>query len=466
MRIRLLVVFGLVVLIAGVAWYAFGRPDVARLPLDAVSGAKPEISEARVQTIPTVKVADVVGWQGDAKPVAAAGMTVTAFAGGLDHPRWIYELPNGDVLVAETNSPPRPSRGITDVVMGFMMRKAGAGVPSANRITLLRDADGDGTVDTRSVLLTGLNSPFGMAVIGNKLFVGNHDALVAYPFSVGQTKITATPETIVKLPGGGNHWAKNIVASPDGKLIYVGVGSSSNIAEYGIEAEDHRAAVLEVSPAARTMRIFASGLRNPVGMAWEPRSRALWTVVNERDMLGSDLAPDYMARVEFGGFYGWPYSYWGGYEDSRVDPRPDLLQYTKRPDYALGPHTASLGLAFGSVGPFVGGMFVGQHGSWNRVPVSGYKVVFVPFGANGYPSGPMRDVLSGFLTRDGKAQGRPVGVIVDRKGDLLVADDVGNRIWRVSAGGAKTAHTLAASTNRRSGSLAARTVATGNRATP
>jgi glucose/arabinose dehydrogenase len=433
MRVKLLIVLGILVLIAGGLWFAFGGTDVARLSVEAVSGAKPKITDPREQTIPTVKVADAIGWQGDAKPVAADGLSVNLFADKLDHPRWLYELPNGDVLVAETNSPPRDGGSVTGFVMGRMMAKAGAGGPSANRITLLRDTNGDGVADQRSALLTGLSSPFGMALVGDRLFVGNHDALVAYPFVVGQTSVTAKPELIVKLPGGGNHWAKNIIASPDGRLIYIGVGSSSNIAENGLAAEDHRANILEVSVAAKTMRIFASGLRNPVGMAWEPVSKGLWTVVNERDLLGSDLAPDYMTRVEFGAFYGWPYSYWGGYEDKRVEARPDLLQYTKRPDYALGPHTASLGLAFGSLGGFANGMFVGQHGSWNRVPVSGYKVVFVPFGANGYPKGPMRDVLTGFLTKDGKAQGRPVGVVVDKAGALLVADDVGNRVWRVSA---------------------------------
>ena len=433
MRIKLLVIFGIVALIAGSLWYSFGRADVAKLSVDAVTGAKPKITDPRVQTLPTIKVAKAVGWQGAAKPTAAAGLVVNEFAGKLDHPRWLYALPNGDILVAETNSPPRPTGGITDIVMGWLMKKAGAGVPSANRITLLRDANGDGIAEARSTLLSGLNSPFGMALVGDRLFIDNHDALVAYPYTAGQTKITASPELIVKLPGGGNHWAKNVVASADGTLLYVSVGSASNIGEKGAEVEDHRANVLEVSVAAKTMRIYAAGLRNPVGMAWEPNSKTLWTVVNERDMLGSDLAPDYLTRVEFGAFYGWPYSYWGGYEDPRVDPRPDLLQYTKRPDYALGPHTASLGLAFGSLGRFANGMFVGQHGSWNRVPVSGYKVAFVPFDGKGNPNGPLRDVLTGFLTNDGKAQGRPVGVIVDNAGQLLVADDVGNRIWRVSA---------------------------------
>ena len=429
---KLLLALAILIVALAIAVFALSRPDVARLPVDAVTGAKPRISDARIQNVPTIGVASVVGWQGNATPVAAPGLAVNAFATGLDHPRWLYQLPNGDVLVAETNSPPRATRGFTDVVMKWLLARAGAGGTSANRITLLRDTNGDGVADVRSVFLTGLSSPFGMALVGDRLYVGNHDALVAYPYRTGDTRITAAPETIIALPGGGNHWAKDIVASPDGKLIYVGVGSTSNIAENGLDAEDKRAAIWEVSPAAKTMRIYASGLRNPVGMAWEPVSGALWTVVNERDMLGSDLPPDYMTRVEFGGFYGWPYSYWGGYEDKRVDPRPDLLQYTRRPDYALGPHTASLGLAFGSLGPFAKGAFVGQHGSWNRAPPSGYKVVFIPFGATGFPNGPMHDVLTGFLDANGKAQGRPVGVIVDRSGSLLVADDVGNRIWRVT----------------------------------
>jgi glucose/arabinose dehydrogenase len=433
LRVKILVALGLLALVGGGLWYLFGRADVARLSVDAVSGAKPKITDAREQKIPTIKIAEVVGWQSGAKPVAAAGLSVAEFADKLDHPRWLYQLPNGDVLVAESNKPPTAPEGITDVVMGWLMTRAGAGVPSANRITLLRDTDADGRADVRSVFLKGLNSPFGMVLVGDRLFIGNHDAVWEFPYATGQTAITAKPIELVKLPGGGNHWAKNIVASEDGKLLYVGVGSASNIGERGMDAEDRRANILEVSIEAKTMRIYASGLRNPVGMAWEPTSKALWTVVNERDMLGSDLAPDYMTRVEFGGFYGWPYTYWGGYEDPRVEPRPDLLQYTKRPDYALGPHTASLGLAFGSLGGFANGMFVGQHGSWNRVPVSGYKIVFVPFGANGYPNGPMRDVLTGFLDADGNARGRPVGVIADQSGALLVADDVGNRIWRVSA---------------------------------
>lgn len=418
----------------GGLYFYLSRGDTARLSVEAVSGQRPNITPPRVERFPTVEIAPVKGWAAGETPTAAAGLAVKEFADALDHPRWVYELPNGDVLVAETNSPPRRKESIADHVMGFLMKRAGAGVPSANRITLLRDADGDGVAERRSVLLTGLDSPFGMARVGGKLYVANHDELVAYPYALGQTRITAKPEKIVPLPGGGNHWTKNIVPSPDGRLMYVAVGSSSNIGERGMEREDHRANILEVALGPKTMRIFAAGLRNPVGMAWEPTRQQLWTVVNERDMLGGDLAPDYMAAVSLGDFYGWPYSYWGGYEDRRVEERrEDLLEYTRRPDYALGPHTASLGLAFGSLGSFEKGAFVGQHGSWNRKPPSGYKVAFVPFGANGLPNGPMRDVLTGFLDSDGKARGRPVGVIADRRGGLLVVDDVANRIWRVSA---------------------------------
>ncbi len=430
---RLLILLAIVVVALAVAWFALTRPDVARLAPEAVSGAKPNLTEPRIQSIPTVKVAKVVGWRDGAMPVPAAGLAVGAFATGLDHPRWLYELPNGDVLVAETNSPPRKKDGIADYVMAWLMSKAGAGVPSADRITLLRDTDGDGRADVKTAFITGVASPFGMALVGGRLYVGAHDALLSYPYATGATAITAKPEKIVALPGGGNHWAKNVVASPDGKFLYIGVGSATNIGDKGMALEDKRAAIWEVPVGQKSMRIYASGLRNPVGMAWNPVSGALWTVVNERDMLGSDLAPDYLTLVDFGAFYGWPYTYWGGFVDKRVEERPDLQQYTRRPDYALGPHTASLGLAFGSLGGFQNGAFIGQHGSWNRVPVSGYKVAFVPFGATGFPSGPLRDVLTGFLDKQGDAQGRPVGVIARKRGGLLVADDVGNVVWRVTA---------------------------------
>ena len=436
---HILIVSGLLAL-GFIGWliWAF-QPDQAKLSVAQVTGAKPVIGEARPQMFPTIKVAKAVGWPEGAMPTPAAGLKVQAFAAGLDHPRWLYRLANGDVLVAETNSPPREVGGVTGLVMGYLLKRGGAAVPSANRITLLRDADGDGVAELKTPLITGLNSPLGMAVVGNMLYIANTDALVRVPFTVGQTRITAKPELVVRYPGGGNHWARGLIANADGSRLFVSVGSSSNIAEDGLERETNRACILEVDPAAKTFRIYGAGLRNPQGMALEPGTGRLWTVVNERDMLGSDLAPDYLTSVGVGDFYGWPYSYWGGYVDERVEPaRPDLLEYTRRPDYALGPHTASLGLAFAAdarLGPqYARGAFIGQHGSWNRAPVSGYKVIYVPFADNGFPVRGAKpvDILTGFLDANGQARGRPVGVITDRSGALLVADDVGNRIWRVA----------------------------------
>ncbi|WP_203310348.1 PQQ-dependent sugar dehydrogenase [Sphingomonas beigongshangi] len=430
----------LIVLLVGIAAVVYlAWPDTARVPFDEVTGKRPKITDPRDQTIPTFKVADAVGWRDGRTPVAAAGLKVQPFAAGLDHPRWLYQLPNGDILVAEANSPPRDVGGIQGMVMGWLMGKAGAGVPSADRITLLRDANGDGVAEERHVFLTGLHSPTGMVLFEGQLYVANTDSIVRVPYRDGATQIAAKPELVVKLNGGGNHWARTLIAAPDGRTLFVGVGSSSNIAENGMAAEKFRANILQVWPKEKTFRIYASGLRNPQGMAINPANNQLWTVVNERDMLGSDLAPDYLTQVEFGDQFGWPWYYWGGYPDRRVEPaNPDLQQYSKRPDYALGPHVAALGLAFSNgmkLGDrFANGAFVGEHGSWNRKPVSGYKVVFVPFGARGFPAEGAKpvDVLTGFLDADGKAQGRPVGVIGDRTGSLLVADDVGNTIWRVS----------------------------------
>jgi glucose/arabinose dehydrogenase len=426
----------LVIVIGVVIWLAW--PDSAKVPLAQVTGQRPDITAPRIQTIPTVEVADAVGWPAGAKPIPAPGLQVAAFAEGLDHPRWLYRLPNGDVLVAETNSPPRSGGGIQGWVMRHLFGRVGAGVPSANRITLLRDADGDGVAEERHVFMAGLNSPFGMALMDGQLYIANTDALVRVPYTPGATSITARPETIVKLNPGGNHWARNVIAAADGKSLYVSVGSSSNIAENGMAAEKYRANILQVW-SDRNWRIYAAGLRNPNGMALNPVTKNLWTVVNERDLLGSDLAPDYLTQVEFGDHFGWPWYYWGGYPDSRVEPKnPALQEYSKRPDYALGPHVAALGLAFSDDvrlgGRFGSGAFVGEHGSWNRKPVSGYKVAYVPFGANGYPAPGAKpvDLLTGFLDKDGKAMGRPVGVIGDRTGALLVADDVGNKVWRVA----------------------------------
>jgi glucose/arabinose dehydrogenase len=417
-----------------------GCGDMARLPESAGTGAQPTLPEPERSLFPTVHVATAIGWPDGSTPQAAPGLAVNAFASGLEHPRWLYVLPNGDVLVAETNAPPRPEdgKGIKAKVRGLIMRRAGATAPSANRITLLRDADGDGRAETRHVLLQGLNSPFGMALVDGQLFVANTDAVLKFAYRDGATRIDGAPVQLVALPGGplNHHWTKNLIASRDGRKLYATVGSNSNVAENGLEKETDRAAIFEIDIASGQMRRFASGLRNPNGMAWEPRSGALWTVVNERDELGSDLVPDYLTSVRDGGFYGWPYSYYGTHVDTRVQPpQPALVATALVPDFALGPHTASLGLAFyeASLLPakFHGGAFVGQHGSWNRKPFSGYRVLFVPF-ANGKPAGSSEPVLTGFIDAQGKARGRPVGVVVDRAGALLVADDVGNVIWRVT----------------------------------
>ena len=418
-----------------------GCGEVATLPVSAGMGPAPTLPPPNPTLIPTIKVAPAKGWASGTMPQAAPGTRVSAFATGLDHPRWLYVLPNGDVLVAETNAPPKPddNRGIRGWVMGKQKAKAGAGVPSANRITLLRDAQGTGVAGTHSVLIEGLNSPFGMTLVGHDLYVADSDAVLRFPYADGDTHITAPGAKVADLPAGriNHHWTKNLIANADGSKLYVTVGSNSNVAENGIEAETERAAIWEVDTKSGAHRVFASGLRNPNGLVWEPATGALWTVVNERDEIGSDLVPDYLTSVRDGGFYGWPYCYYGSHVDDRVKPqRPDLVATAIVPDYALGPHTASLGLA-SSVGTslpaaFANGMFVGQHGSWNRDPLSGYKVIFVPF-ADGKPAGESIDVLTGFVNAQGDAYGRPVGVALDRHGALLVADDVGNVVWRVTS---------------------------------
>ncbi|TIP89050.1 MAG: sorbosone dehydrogenase family protein [Mesorhizobium sp.] len=403
-------------------------------------GPNPTLPKPRPTLIPTVNIAEAKGWQKGGMPTPAKGLTVNAFATGLDHPRWLHVLPNGDVLVAETNAPAKHDEGFSlkKVFMDLAMKRAGAATKSANRITLLRDTNGDGIADVRRTFAEGLNSPFGMTLSKGRLYVANTDALVAFPYSNGQTRATTPPEKIVDLPAGdlNHHWTKDVIASPDGRKLYVTVGSNSNVGENGMAAEKNRAAVLEVDRSTRRTRVFASGLRNPNGLSWNPETGELWVAVNERDEIGDDLVPDYMTSVRDGAFYGWPYSYFGQNVDERVKPqRPDLVARAVKPDYALGSHTASLGLTFSkgaSLGPAYGsGAFVGQHGSWNRSVLSGYKVIFVPF-RGGKPGGPPRDVLTGFVGRDGKAMGRPVGVAIDRTGALLVADDVGNVIWRVS----------------------------------
>jgi glucose/arabinose dehydrogenase len=421
--------------------------ETAKLPFQAGVGPQPQLPEPNSSLIPTVKVSKAVGWNGADTPKAAEGFKVSALAENLDHPRWLYSLPNGDILVAESNKPPKPEGAkdggsgvmawIKRTATGIVMSRVGAEAESANRISILRDADGDGRAEMKKVFLSGLTSPFGMVLVGNELFIANADAVVKVPYNAGQTESTATPVKVTDLPAGINHhWTKNIIANREGTKLYVTVGSNSNVAENGLEAEEGRAAVWEVDVKTGQKRLFASGLRNPNGLAWKPGSNELWTVVNERDEIGSDLVPDYLTSVKDGAFYGWPWSYYGNHVDSRLQPpRPDMVAKAIAPDYALGTHVAPLGLTWsdarGMPANFSDGVFIGEHGSWNRNPQSGYKVVFVAF-KDGRPSGMPVDFLTGFLNADGDAQGRPVGVILDNKGALLVADDVGNKVWRVS----------------------------------
>jgi glucose/arabinose dehydrogenase len=445
MNARLLLSFpALVVLLAlpGCAGDTQAGAAAAQAAYEPGYGPSPDLPEPESSWLPTVKVADAVGWQAGESPTAAPGFVVTAFARNLDHPRWIYVLPNGDVLVAETAAPPQPEEADGGGLRGWFMRrymaKAGSAVPSANRITLLRDRDGDGQAEVQQTFLTtGLNSPFGMALVGERFFVANADAIVEYPYVEDSERIAGGGRRLAALPAGRNHhWTKSLVASADGRTLYVGVGSNSNVAEHGLGEERNRAAILAVDTTTGASRPFATGLRNPVGLAWNPANGELWTSVNERDELGDDLVPDYMTSVRQGDFFGWPYSYYGSHVDERVEPqRPDLVAAARAPDYALGAHTASLGLTFYADDRFPAhysnGAFIGQHGSWNRKPQAGYRVVFVPF-ADGRPIGPPEAVLTGFLNEEGEARGRPVGVAVAHDGALLVADDVGDVVWRVS----------------------------------
>jgi glucose/arabinose dehydrogenase len=427
-------------LLAFSAFTAAGCGGTARLPLEAGVGPHPRLPAPQKSLVPVLHIAPAKGWPPGGKPVAGAGLTVTAFAQGLDHPRWLYVLPNGDVLVAETNAPPKPEdgKGLRGWVQKKIMTRAGSITPSANRITLLRDG-------RRFVFADKLNSPFGMTLVGDQLYVANSDAVVRFHYVEGATQVDGPPTKIVDLPAGpiNHHWTKNVVASADGSRLFATVGSNSNVGENGLAAEDGRAAVWEIDPATGRHRIYASGLRNPNGLAWVPGTGKWWVVVNERDEIGNDLVPDYMTSLVDGGFYGFPFSYYGSHVDARVrEPRPDLVAKAIVPDYALGAHTASLGLVYcsgrsgpgepgRSSGPFSEGMFVGQHGSWNRRPRSGYRVVFVPF-QEGRPAGDPVEVLTGFINDKGAAWGRPVGVALDKQGALLVADDVGNSVWRVT----------------------------------
>ena len=415
--------------------------DWASVPLSAGTGPNPALPPPAQRWFPTVNIAPAVGWMPGAVPQPAPGLRVNAFARDLDHPRWLLVLPNGDVLVAESNAPARTDRsaGIRQWLSGLMMKIAGAGVPSANRITLLRDTDHDGVADLRTVLLEGLNSPFGMALVEDQLYVANTDAVLRFPYVTGQTRIELPGVKLADLPAGpiNHHWTKNLIVDPAGDQLYVTVGSNSNVAERGMALEEQRAAIWAIDRRSGRHRIFASGLRNPNGLAWEPQTRTLWTVVNERDELGSDLVPDYLTSVRDGDSFGWPHTYFGSHVDVRVTFAPPAGQAAARvPDYALGAHTAPLGLAWSAhstlLPNFGQGMFIGQHGSWNRRPHSGYNVVFVPFEAGRPSSAPPLEVLTGFLTDGGRAQGRPVGVAIDARGALLIADDVGNVIWRVS----------------------------------
>lgn len=411
----------------------------SKSPINDSYGSQPHLPKPKSSLLPTVNIAPAKGWPEGKMPTTATGLKVQAFAKGLQHPRWLYVLPNGDVLVAETDAPPKPddSKGIKGKIMKWVMQRAGSSHPSANRISLLRDSNGDGVAEQKIVFLQNLNSPFGMALVGNMLYVANTDALMRFPYQNGATQITAAGTKVLDLPAGrlNHHWTKNVIANPAGSKLYITVGSNSNVAENGLEQEQGRALIMEFDIASAQARPFATGLRNPNGMDWQPQSGTLWTVVNERDELGNDLVPDYLTSVKEGAFYGWPYSYYGQHVDTRVKPQnPAQVAQAIPPDYALGNHTASLGLAFyraDLMPQYRNGALIGQHGSWNRKPHSGYKVIFIPF-QNGQPMGPPQDILTGFLSDQGDAYGRPVGVAVDSSGAILVADDVGDVIWRVS----------------------------------
>jgi hypothetical protein len=407
-------------------------------------GANPTLPPLTQYLLPPMNLAHVTGWKQGETPTVAPGLKIEALATGLQHPRSLYTLPNGDVLVVESKAPPAPApRRPKDIVMAMVESwvTSGGDTGPSNRITLLHDANGDGVPETKSVYIDHLNSPFGVALVGNDLYVANTDAIVRYPYRPGETEMKAQGATLTELPGGpiDHHWTKSLVASKDGSLLYVGVGSNSNITENGIEAEKNRADILEVNRETGRWRIFASGLRNPNGLTFEPQSGALWTVVNERDEIGPDLVPDYMTSVKDGAFYGWPYSYYGQHVDPRVMPqRPDLVAKAIAPDYALSSHVAPLGMVFNTADTlppaYRGGAFVGEHGSWNRTPLNGYKVIYVPF-SDGKPNGTAQDVVTGFLNSNNQARGRPVGLAIDKTGALLIADDVGNTVWRVTGAG-------------------------------
>lgn len=438
-----LIILVVLAIVLGGFWVWFSHGNPSNLPLGATEGTQVELRAPETETIPSMGIAKPVGWAANEAPTAATGLTVNRFAAGLNHPRTMLVLPNGDVLVAETDHPATKSEGggITGMIERYFWKKAGAGQPSPNKIVLLRDADGDGVAETRSVLREkDMDSPSGMAWIDGKLYIANHNAVLAFDFVPGATTLEGAPAKVVNLPAAGNHWMRNLLASPDGTKLYVAVGSASNIAEKGIEIENRRAAIYELDVATGRMRQYGGGLRNPNGLDWNPVTGELWTVVNERDMLGPDLVPDYMTNVPVGAQYGWPWYYWKDRLDDRVEhPMPDFLgEYVRKPEFALGAHTAPLGMRFVAEGNRLGtqfnsGAFVARHGSWNRKPLSGYDVVFVTFDEWGNPKGKPAPVLTGFLADGKKARGRPVWLGFDKTGALLVTDDVGGVVWRVIA---------------------------------
>lgn len=442
---KLLVVVGIVILLLGGLYFWVRHGNASDLPIEATMGEDITLVEPDSERIPSVGLAETVGWKPSEAPSVPGGLAVARFAEGLDHPRTMLTLLNGDVLVAETNSPPREGGGITGFFQRLLMGRVGAGAPSPNRIVLLRDADGDGKAEQRFTFRTkDLASPSGMAWDAGKLYIANHNAVLAFDFTPGATSLIGEPRKVMDLPGGGNHWMRNLLLSPDGTKLYVAVGSASNIGENGMEAEQGRAAIWELDLASGSRRQYAGGLRNPNGMAWNPSTAELWTVVNERDMLGPDLVPDYLTNVPVGAQYGWPWVYWKDVQDWRVkDPIPDFLtEYSRKPEYALGAHVAALGLTFSSGGnlmgePYANGAFIARHGSWNRKPLSGYDVIFVPFDARGNPAGKARPILTGFLTGKGETHGRPVWLAWDKAGALLVSDDTAGVIWRVLSPGAQ-----------------------------
>jgi glucose/arabinose dehydrogenase len=426
------------------ALLALAACDAEVAPPSTQYGAHPQLPAPHQYILPPMRVARVVGWGKDRTPIVPAGLEVRAFATDFKHPRSVYTLPNGDVLVVESNGPKAPINRPKDYVEGLVKGFAGSGAAAGNRIILLRDVDGDGRPDIRTVFIDRLNSPFGVVLVGDQLYVAATDAILRFPYVTGETQITAPGVKLTDLPAGpiNHHWTKSLTASPDGSKLYVGVGSNSNVAENGMAVEDSRAAIWEVDRATGLGRVFASGLRNPTGLAFEPKTGQLWAIVNERDEIGPNLVPDYLTSVRENGFYGWPYSYFGQHIDVRVQPqRPDLVAKAIPPDYALSSHVAPLGMVFTDASSlptaYRSGVFVGEHGSWDRDPMTGYKVVYVPF-QDGRPSGPPQDVVTGFLTPDDRAKGRPVGLALDRTGALLIADDVGNIIWRVTAAGKDT----------------------------